>query len=989
MSARNICFLGVLLLFAMTSAFGQMSTGSIAGTVKDTSGAVIPGVSVTLSSPGVIGGNQQIITTERGTFQFTRLVPGKYSVKAELSGFRPAALENLTVNADVTVRADLALEVGNVSDTVTVTGEAPLLDTTSALNQSVLDRATMDKLPTGHDLWSIGKTVPGVNVTTYDVGGNQSFQQYSPTVHGSAGTDNKYAIDGLDVAWAGGAGTVMVYFDPNMFEEVNYQVGNISAENRQGGVVMNMVTKTGTNAFHGSFMFTGTNQSLQADNLQNAALKAQLTKQIPAVVLAANPNIRPGQEIQSLFDTAASLSGPFVKDKFWFTSTYKVSSLNQFVLGSYNPNGTQGVDDNRIINGTGKLSYQISNKSQLHYTYSRNLKYRYHRRTADFQEDAASRFQDQWADIHQLKWTGALSTRIVTDAGVSLQVGPSPYLPKPEAIVAGTQGLFPKTDQATGASTVMNTNYSAQPQYRLSSNYNLSYFAGAHDIKVGYQLNRIMSHTRTWSLVDPTKAPLPGPFSARYNTAADGTVTGNQVTLYNYPSDPKSFLQEHGFFLQDKWTVTRKFTLNLGFRYDRLNGWVPAQCQPDTAFVPGQCFNAIGSEQIPTLNSFAPRFSFIYDVMGDGKMAIKGSANVYHTGLASGYPSLVNPYGTASNAVNWSDANKDQKPQPEEIAYNFVTRTTSNGTGWDFNSNNFYDKNLKRPYSVEYNIGVQREFPGGVVVAATYVHRDNWRTMGAENIALNESHYDPIEVTLPPNPEVGYAGQTMTIYNIKSQFQTLGTCTGFGAKCQLTSNHSDRGEWFNGVDLTVNKRMSSRWMMNGGLSFGSNQARVGYRKDNPNLNLFQGGPTGGNIPMSAKISGIYQAPLGFEVATSFQRFSGTPELPTYTIQRNTSCSAIQLCVASLTPTSLTVNVAQRGNTDKPDVQLLDLSIGREFRISEKGLRISPKMEFFNLMNADTVTTRSVNVSGTAGNTYLNPRELLSPRMVRLGLQLNF
>jgi hypothetical protein len=162
-----------------------------------------------------------------------------------------------------------------------------------------------------------------------------------------------------------------------------------------------------------------------------------------------------------------------------------------------------------------------------------------------------------------------------------------------------------------------------------------------------------------------------------------------------------------------------------------------------------------------------------------------------------------------------------------------------------------------------------------------------------------------------------------------------------------------------------------------------------YRRDNPNLNIFAGGPTSANIPWSFKATGIYRAPLGFELATSFSRFSGTPETPSYTIQKSTSCSATQLCIAALTPTSLTVNTALRGNTSKPDVQLLDLSIGREFRISEKGLRVSPKMEIFNLMNADTVTSRSTNITGTGQNTYLNPNAILSPRMLKLAMQLNF
>src|SRR5262249_14954358 len=149
----------------------------------------------------------------------------------------------------------------------------------------------------------------------------------------------------------------------------------------------------------------GTNLPLQGDNL-SSGLISQLSKQIPAAVLTANPNIHPGQQINSLFDTAASLSGPVVKDRFWFTSTYKISSLNQFVLGNYNPNGTQGIDDNRIYNFTIKGSVQLSHSSQLHLTYSRNQKYRFHRRNDTYQEDATAVFQDQWADIHQLHYTG-------------------------------------------------------------------------------------------------------------------------------------------------------------------------------------------------------------------------------------------------------------------------------------------------------------------------------------------------------------------------------------------------------------------------------------------------------------------------------------------------------------------------------------------------------------------------------------------------------
>jgi hypothetical protein len=770
-----------------------------------------------------------------------------------------------------------------------------------------------------------------------------------------------------------------VYFDPNMFEEVNYQVGNISAENRQGGVVMNMVTKTGTNDFHGSYMFTGTRQSLMSDNI-SPDLRTRLIRQVPASVLAANPDIRPGQVIQSLFDTSATLSGPVARDKFWFTATYKISALNQFILGAYNPDGTQGMDDNRITNGTVKLSYQMTDASQLHYTFSRNLKYRYHRRPQAFSENAATRFQDQWADIYQLKWTGTVSSRLVTDIGLSVQTGPSPYLPKAAAIASAAQGNFPRNEQSNSSLSVMSNNYNSQPQYRVASNFNASYFLGAHEIKTGYQFNRIMLRNKTWSIVDPTKAPLPGPFSARYNNGV-----GNQVTLYNYPADSKVFLQEHGFFVQDKWSVTRKFTLNLGMRFDQLSAWNPAACTADTAFAPSQCFAETKHPDIPNLFSMAPRFSFIYDVFGDGRTAIKGSANVYHEGLASGYPSLINPNGTASNNVNWNDANRDGLPQPAEIAYNFVTRTTSDGGDWDLNTNNFYDPDLKRPYSVEFSLGFQRELPGGFLASATYFRRDQWRSMGSTNILRNESHYDLLNITLPG------LNQTVPYYNIKSAFQQLGNCVLGGVhqgKCLETSNHSDRGQYYNGADFTLTKRMSDGWMMNAGLSLNATRLREPYRRDDPNANLFTGGPSSNDTPVTFKLSSIYQAPFGFELAGNFQHFAGTPETQTYVVQR--SCSATTtFCVPQLTGSSATLTTAKRGITTKPDVRMFDLSIGREFRFSDGGLRLSPKIEIFNLMNADTVTNRSTQFTGTGANEYLNPSEILAPRMVRLGLQFNF
>src|SRR5438552_7206209 len=201
-------------------ASAQQATGTIGGTVQDASGAVMPGVVITLSNPGVIGGNQTAVSSERGTYQFVRLIPGAYSIRAEVQGFRTALRENIVVNADVTSRVDLTIEIGNVEESITVAGASPLLDTTTIQNQTVMDRKTMDAIPTGNSLWGIAALVPSLQVSRIDVGGVEAFQESTPKVHGSIRDENRWLIDGMDVSYGGGAGASVAYYDTMSMEEV-------------------------------------------------------------------------------------------------------------------------------------------------------------------------------------------------------------------------------------------------------------------------------------------------------------------------------------------------------------------------------------------------------------------------------------------------------------------------------------------------------------------------------------------------------------------------------------------------------------------------------------------------------------------------------------------------------------------------------------------------------------------------------------------------
>jgi hypothetical protein len=299
----------VLLWSLSARPASAQGVGAIGGTITDASGGVLPGATVTLSNPGTIGGNQETTTDARGAFQFLRLVPGTYSVKAELAGFRAMARDNVVVNADVTVRVDLKLDIGALEEGLIVKGEAPLLDTTSALKQTVLPREVLNAMPNRVDVWSVARVVPSVILSKVDVGGSEAFLQSTPTVHGSS-LENGYFMDGMDVSALDGNGTVAaMYLDPYMFQETNIQTGGGgSAERQKGGLIFNMITKSGTNQFHGGFSFNGASHGMSSPNY-SSALKAQLLAAVPAAALAANPNIVPGADILKIYDTGAWLGG--------------------------------------------------------------------------------------------------------------------------------------------------------------------------------------------------------------------------------------------------------------------------------------------------------------------------------------------------------------------------------------------------------------------------------------------------------------------------------------------------------------------------------------------------------------------------------------------------------------------------------------------------------------------------------------------------------
>ena len=715
-AGRIICTL--LFSTGLPLAAAAQGVGAIGGTVVDASGAVLPGATVTLANPGTIGGNQTTVSDERGTYRFTRLVPGRYEVRAELQGFRSAVPGEVVVNADVTVRVDLRLEVGPVAEGITVSGQSPLLDTTSALNQTVMSRDVLDSLPNRSDLWAIARVIPSVVLGKVDVGGSEAFLQSTTTVHGSS-NENGYFVDGMDVSSETVNGSVaMIYLDPFAFQETNYQTGNGPAERSRGGVIFNEITKSGTNKVHGGYMFSGANHGMGSANY-SPALKAQLLAAVPAFALAANPNIVPGADIQNIWDTGGWLGGPIIRDRLWYSASFHDQHLNQFLLGNYNTNGAQVLDDNVMWTIASKLSWQVTRTSQLSYFYNVQYKLIGHRNGGGlFADSQARNYSVKYPQVNQVKWTAPISSHVVLDVSGSLLRVSDNFRPEPGV----NPGDISHFDSVTNTYSVALPTYHDNPEQRSVFLASMNYIVGEHDLKVGYQYMREDSGFPYTSTSD---------LRAVFRNGAP-----DSVNTYNTPNNSTQFDSTHAVYVQDKWRPARKLTLNLGLRFETNYGWQPATCQPQTEFVTGQCFSAI--EGAPDWKAVAPRVSAVYDLFGDGKTVLKAAANRYEIPPGVSFVAQINPVVVTNDTRVWTDANGDRIPQLNELGPS---------SGFNFGTTNRYSPTMAWPVANEYSIDVQRQLPGNVVVSASFTRRETRRNIGPQNVAVPTDSYIPLQVT--------------------------------------------------------------------------------------------------------------------------------------------------------------------------------------------------------------------------------------------------
>ena len=937
---RRIFVLASLAIFMAVPLAQAQTTGSITGIVTDASGAVLPGVTITLSGERLIGGDRSQVSDATGAYRFDRLVPGSYNVKFELQGFRTVDRPDVRISAAFVATINGKMEVGSVSETITVTGESPTVDVRSNVGQTVMNQEILEGIPTGRDPWSLAKLIPGVQVATYDVGGTQSMQQSSLSSHGSNTADVAYNIDGATVNWpGGGGGATMIYYDQGMFEEVNYMTSAIPAEMLAGGININMVTKDGGNQWKGNVRYNFSNGDLQSDNFSE-------TKRLV-------PSFR-GNSTDKTYDFNFNGGGALVQNKLWVNGTIRKWVVNKFVNAT-NDDGSQALDDNDLKNYSGKAVLQLTTNQKVMGSYFWNNKIRGHRRDSnDIIPDIASVVQTNPVQTTQAKYTGIRGS-LVFESNFSVMDGQTNYTYQPDTDRSLVRIIDTATTRVRNASTREEHQPNSRHQFDNTITFGKNGMGGEHLIKAGVQWGRLY-------------------YSSDYSVLNDHWLVyrdGNPVSvrIFNSPAVSENIAKVTGIFVQDSWSAG-KLTLNVGGRWDKYVGTVPDQSTEGGTFAGPR--SVPGKEAIN--HSIAVwRAGASYDLTGNGRTALKASASRYGLQVGIDRVTNVNPFSVGSADCPWTDPNGNGKYDVGEI--NLATCPAFSG-GTFVN----YAPGVKWPYSDEVTAGIETELPGAVRMGAMFYYRTNREQIGQVNTLQPASAYTRVTVSIPNGPGGTIENPkplTADVYNISAAANSL--------NASVRDNVDYLDTEYKGVEITATKRFSRKWQMQAGFTIGKNEGGVsgGTDLNDPNNTRYPKGIIGNDSETAFRLSGSYELPLGINLSGSMVANNGYPFVSTYSLTR--AAAAAQ--GITLTRASQTIQLSRRGDERYDDVVMFDARLGKSFRFGGHG-RFTPEISFFNIGNADTV----VNTTTAVGSSYRRPAggdPILSPRIIRVGFALSY
>ncbi len=953
--SRVLLALAAAVLLAVPGAFAQgggaSSTGSISGEVKDAQGGVLPGVTVTATSPAQIGA-LSAVTNEAGIYRFPAVAPGEYALTYELAGFGQVKRDAVRITLGFDARVNVALSVANLQETVTVSGQSPVIDTTATRLQTNFDAQNLASLPNARDMWSLLATTPSVTLNRVDVGGATMGTQTTYFAYGYSG-QNRPLVEGINTTE--GTAAAGFYLDYGSFEEVFIGAAANSAEMPTSGVLTQFVSKSGGNSPSLSLYFDA-----EDDRFQSRNLAADQTLPTPGA------SIRPdGNRLASYKNTNVGIGGPVLKDRIWGFGAFldQRNSVAAPPAGSF-LDGT--AFNTKLRNYTGKLTYQLNQSNKFVGYAQRGTKTQPNRTDSSNRLGApihitadSTTLQDSPSWVYKGEWNGTLGQNVF----VEFRAGQFGYNFGLDSNTTDTRYESLSTNQVLGGGRDWELRRRRNQYTGAISYFKDNFLGGSHNLKGGGEYldesgQTLWNQAYANNVIHFVNGALTGPLSA---------TTPASVRLQNN-ADSLNALATTSVFVTDTWTVKR-LTMNVGARFDRYRVWLPEQQLAAGRFAAAQSFAERSS--IVTFNHIVPRFGASYDVMGDGTTVVKANLGRFYFNTGVNLADALNP-NTANQYSDfiWNDLNNDRVFQPGEQG---ALEQRFGGS-----SNVSLAGDLSNAYTDEASVFVERSVMADLGVRAGFVWKKDNNGWQQVNSLRPDSAYDvPVTVTDP-----GADGVVGTSDDRPFSARNLNPAL-LGQSNQLVTNVDGYEGTYKTLELSANKRYSKRWSALASLSytwtneFGNIYFNNRFATAVSNFSFFGSYPTNPNektqnefTNWNAKLSGTVDAGWGINITPVVKVQTGAPYGRFFNAALN---YGNQLILAE-----------PIGERRQDNIAVVDIRAEKRLRFGSKA-RAAVFVDVFNLTNSNT----AANINWRSGTSFERATTVLGPRIAKAGVKFDW
>lgn len=920
----SVPFLALIVLLP-ASAGAQ----AISGVVTDSSGAVLPGVSVEAASPALIERSRTTVTDGAGRYNLVSLSPGAYAVTFTLSGFNTVKREGIVLQQGFTAPVNVQMAIGNVQEVVQVVSEAPLVDVQNLSSPQSMTSEMLSTLPLGtRSLGDIANRMVGVAPGGFGTGGFN--------YRGS--TDMVVTVDGNRSQYINlFLGNAPPALSPEAYQEYNFTSGIDNVESGAGGIRINVVPKDGGNRFAGSIFGLYTGDGWRSDN-------------IAAKYKVAPYNFTKPQALKQQYDINPSVGGPILKDKLWYQVTGRTSKTDTYILNAFpdtNPDpliytaGTDQMSSNSYLYSGGvRLTWQASGRDKVSGFYDDQWSKVEH--SAGFglfagenPEAMGISFTPHGRNLG-FKWTRTQTSHLVLEGGMSNYRTNNYFEPQPGAgmswaprnggvdlgksigkglevpkladlAIRQTGGFFPlRIGPQSGPTLFGNSAISSGDSKTWTANAAATYITGGHTIKAGWTFYRA---------AQISAERLVGDIALNFNLV-NGVMTPASIFAYIPQDSVANIDADMGLYVQDQWTLKR-LTIKPSLRYDYLKTSIPDQRLPLNPWI-------AAGEQNCQNNSFycarngvnwkdiTPRLSLSYDLFGNGKTALKGGFAKYLDDDRLGLTNAINPTGlnsiTRGGTLTWSDLNGDKTIISPDGTYQmaeltkFATEVANLGFGTATPTTE-YDKALysgwgSRRYTWEGQVGLDHQILPRLAATVMYYHRTAGNIYATDNRVTNASGYDEYCVIAPNDSRLGkMAGQTVCgLYDITPAARAAQTSAIFRAQNpgQLpnfqtySKNLGDKKGYrsiSDGFEITMRSNLPRGAFIQGGLDIRSPLSDTCGFSESPEIRFCE---SRGAFNFSPRFNGAYTLPWDIQVSGSYMATRGPALRPSWIINSTTA-----------------------------------------------------------------------------------------------------